>query len=75
MTHPEHKLNQQKDALHALTTTTRALSKAHKATSDATTARDNAIRAAADAGLSYRDIAAVTGLSHARITQIRNHTR
>lgn len=75
MNDPEQKLNAQQEALHALTNATRHLTNAQRATTTATDARDNAIREAMNAGITYNDIAVVTGLTPARIGQIKNHTR
>ena len=75
MNGPEQKLKAQQEALHALTNATQQLTNAQRATITATETRDNAIREAMNAGITYNDIAIVTGLTPARIGQIKNHTR
>lgn len=75
MNDPEQKLEHQREALHALTNATRRLTNAQRAANTATETRDNAIRQAMNAGITYNDISTVTGLTPARIGQIKNHTR
>lgn len=75
MNGPEQKLKAQQEALHALTNATQQLTNAQRTATTATEARDDAIREAMNAGLTYADIGTITGLTSARIGQIKNHTR
>lgn len=75
MQDPLSKLNTQREALEVLTDASRNIIHAQHNLDAATQARDTAIRNAIAAGLTYRDIAEVTGLTQGRIGQIKNHTR